>query len=137
MPTHQQRDDTHGSRLLECTQCGAVREAGEPCAHLRVSCRSGRRAPVSFLDGDLGLVDRSRRAHGDLDDPAVRARWHAMLAWIGDERGYKPGWVALKYKEKFGTFPPWGATPEPIPPTPEVRSWVRSRQIAFARSRVA
>ena len=60
-----------------------------------------------------------------------------MLAWIGDERGYKPGWVAYKYKEKFGTFPPWGETPEPIPPTPEVRSWVRSRQIAFARSRVA
>ena len=27
---------------------------------------------------------------------------------IADERGYKPGWAAHKYKEKFGAFPPWG-----------------------------
>lgn len=25
------------------------------------------------------------------------------LAWIADERGYKPGWTAHKYKEKFNT----------------------------------
>ena len=31
-----------------------------------------------------------------------------MLAYIADERGYKRGWVANKYKEKFGVFPPWG-----------------------------
>ena len=64
----------------------------------------------------------ARRAKADLTDPAMRARWHAMLAWIASERDYKPGWVAHKYKEKFGTWPPWGARPQPIAPTPEVRS---------------
>ena len=92
---------------------------------------------VSFHDGDLGLVDRSRHVRGDPHDPAERVRWHAMFAWIADERGYKPGWVSHKFKEKFGTWPPYGARPEPIPPTPDVRSWVRSRQIAYARSQVA
>ena len=65
----------------------------------------------------------------------MRTRWHAMLTHIANERGYKPGWIAHKYKEKFGAFPPWGSKPQPIPPTPEVWSWVRSRTIAFARSR--
>jgi DNA repair protein RadD len=51
-----------------------------------------------------------------------------------NDEGPKPGWVAYKYKEKFGSFPSWGGTPAPIPPTPEVKSWVRSRMIAFARA---
>jgi hypothetical protein len=58
-----------------------------------------------------------------------------MLAYIAVERGYKPGWSAHKFKEKFGVWPPWDARPQPIEPTPEVRSWVRSRQIAYAKSR--
>jgi DNA repair protein RadD len=57
-----------------------------------------------------------------------------MLVYIASERGYQPGWIAHKYREKFGAFPRWNSTPWPIPPTPEVRSWVRSRQIAYAKS---
>jgi DNA repair protein RadD len=60
-----------------------------------------------------------------------------MLAHLGIERGYKPGWAAHKYKEKFGAFPPWGSSPQPTPPSPEVRSWVRSRLIAYAKARGA
>jgi hypothetical protein len=56
-----------------------------------------------------------------------------MLAHIAAERGYKRGWVAHKFKEKFGTFPAWGATIAPLEPTPEVLSWVRARQFAFAK----
>jgi hypothetical protein len=57
-----------------------------------------------------------------------------MFAHIASERGYASGWIAHKYREKFGSFPAWGSTPEPIPPTPECRSWVRSRMIAYAHS---
>jgi len=56
-----------------------------------------------------------------------------MFKHIAAERGYKPGWVAHKYREKFGAFPNWHADPPPIPPSPEVRSWVRSRAIAYAK----
>ena len=66
-----------------------------------------------------------------------RERWHAMLMHVAMERGYKPGWAAHKYKEKFGTWPPWGSSPRPISPLPEVRSWVRSRYIAHAKRRGA
>ena len=131
-PTHATRCEIHSKPLLECSQCGAIRTAGEPCAHCGFL---PQRAPrnVAVLDGDLGLVDGQRRAKADLTDPMLRARWHSMLAHIADERGYKPGWVSHKYREKFGAWPVWGATAQPIPPSPEVRSWVRSRQIAFAR----
>lgn len=57
-----------------------------------------------------------------------------MLTAIAIERGYDPGWIAHKYKEKFGTWPAIRKV-TPQPPTPEVKSWVRSRQIAYAKSR--
>jgi DNA repair protein RadD len=135
-PTHQQRCSEYTSRLLECTQCGAIRVAGEPCSHCGFLPQRPPRAVV-IADGNLGLVDGARRANGKVYDSAERARWHAMLTHIGEERGYKPGWSAHQYKQKFGVFPAWGAAPEPIRPTPEVRSWVRSRMIAYAKGRVA
>jgi DNA repair protein RadD len=134
-PVHRNRRE-RGSRLIECKNCGAVRVAGEACWHCGFLPQpAGRR--VEFHDGELGIVDRSRRAHGNICDPAERARWHAMLAYIANEHGYRPGWVAHQYKEKFKSWPPWGQSPRPIPPSPEVRSWVRSRMIAFAKRRGA
>jgi DNA repair protein RadD len=131
--THTSREVEHGSRLLECSQCGFVRVAGEACGHCGFLPQRPPRG-VSFADGDLALVDGSRRPKGNIYDAAERERWHAMLIWIASERGYKPGWAAYKYKEKFGAWPPCAARPEPIPPTAECRSWVRSRMIAYARS---
>jgi DNA repair protein RadD len=91
---------------------------------------------VFIANGELGLVS-SRRANGAVYGPEDRARWHSMFISIAQQRNYKPGWVAHKYKEKFNTFPTWGSSPQPIPPTPEVESWVRSRNIAFAKRRTA
>jgi hypothetical protein len=88
-------------------------------------------------EGELGLVDHARRAKPKVYDPVERAHWHAMLTFVANEHNYKPGWAAHKYKEKFGIWPPWGSSPTPMPPTAEVRSWVRSRMIAFAKRRSA
>jgi superfamily II DNA or RNA helicase len=131
-PTHAARLTTQIGNLLECTQCGALRMGGQACPHCGFLPKRPPR-DVLVADGELGLVT-GRRANGNVYDPETRQRWLGMFAHIANERGYKPGWVAFKFKEKFGAFPDWGSTPEPIPPTPEVKSWVRSRMIAFARS---
>ena len=131
-PAHQARLERRAPVLLECSQCSALRLGGQPCP----SCGFLPQRPprsVFIADGELGLV-QGGRANGQTYDAEACARWHGMLTHIAVERGYQRGWIAHKYREKFGTFPAWGNTPEPIPPTPEVRSWVRSRQIAYAKS---
>jgi DNA repair protein RadD len=85
---------------------------------------------VAHVEGDLGLVKAGKTGAVTHD----RAHWHAMFHYIAQERGYQRGWIAHKYKEKFGTWPARDVLPWPIEPTPEVRSWVRSRQIAFAKA---
>jgi hypothetical protein len=57
-----------------------------------------------------------------------------MFVHIAKQRDYKPGWAAHKYKEKFRVWPP-GSQPAPQEPSPEVLSWIRSRNIAYAKAR--
>jgi DNA repair protein RadD len=119
------------SRVIECSQCSAMRVAGEACWHCGFLPQRKPRY-IGYADGELGEVGRDGRAGKNHYD---REQWNAMLLYIAEECGYKPGWAAYQYKQKFGAFPPWGAKPGPIEPSHEVRSWVRSRQIAFAKGR--
>jgi DNA repair protein RadD len=131
-PAHQARLDRKVASLIECSQCQTLRLGGKPCPN----CGFMPRRPgqyVTLREGELGLVENGK-AKAPINDRTTREHWHAMLAAIASERGYKPGWTAHKYREKFGSFPTWGSKPEPIEPSPEVRSWVRSRQIAYAKA---
>ena len=62
-----------------------------------------------------------------------KARFYRQLLGFAKERGYKAGWAGHKFKEKFGTWPA-SRFAEPLAPDEAVRSWVRSRQIAYAKA---
>jgi DNA repair protein RadD len=129
-PDHEARkpETFSGPKLLDCTQCGTLREGNKACPNcgfLPV------RKPQLVIceEGDLALVQNRKPGKTEINAP----EWHAMLAAIAKERGYKPGWASWKFKEKFGRWPP-SRNVIPIEPTLEVRSWVHSRNIAFAKS---
>ncbi len=133
-PTHAARlRSGYSWRLLECTKCGSIRIAGERCRHCGFLPQRPP-AAIVFDDGDLGLVNRSRRTVDALSNPDERLRWHGMLTHIAAARGYKAGWIAHKFKEKFGHWPA-ARSVSPIEPSLEVLSWVRSRNIAYAKAR--
>jgi hypothetical protein len=133
-PAHAKRGEPFSkSRVLECSQCGVWgRVAGEPCPHYGFLPTAPPK-PVVVHDGDLGLV-QGGRATPPNHDAIVRSQWLGMFTAIAQERGRSRGWVAHTYKAKFGVWPPWG-TVQPISPTPEVRAYVRSRDIAYAKAR--
>ena len=134
-PAHafRQRADGYRSRLLECSQCSSMRVAGEPCRHCGYLPQPKPKAVV-FREGDLAAVDRQRRVAAAIADPNQRMVWHAMLAGIAAQRSYKAGWVSYKFKEKFGHWPAT-RTIKPMQPSAEVLSWVRSRNIAWAKAK--
>jgi superfamily II DNA or RNA helicase len=120
------------NHLLECSQCRAIRTAGEPCPH----CGFMPKRPgeyFSVIEGDLAHLERDYRAPAHQHSAEDRHRFHAMLAHIGRERGYRRGWAAHKYREKFGQ---WPATNNiaPIPPSAEVIAWERHCRIKYAKA---
>jgi DNA repair protein RadD len=132
-PAHRKRDREKTSRLIECSQCSALRKGGEACA-LCGFLPKRRPDAIVFAEGELAKIDKHGRPIQS-SDPHERMRWHAMLADIAGERGYKAGWVSHKYKEKFGNWPPANRPISPMEPSREVLSWVRSRAIAYAKAK--
>jgi DNA repair protein RadD len=133
-PTHAKREIGAIGRLIECSQCGAMRSAGEKCP----SCGflpQRRPDAIVFADGELARVNKQTRTSDSRIDPTERERWHAMLTFIAVDHGYKPGWIAHKYKEKFGEWPRRGKWVKPTQPSNEVLAWVRSRNIAYAKAK--
>jgi hypothetical protein len=122
----------HTPALTTCPECDAVRFEGQPCPECgwRIVKKP---KPVEVADGELGEVGRDRSIRVPQTD---RMAFHRQLAWIARERGYKPGWIAHKYREKFGDWPRKHSV-EPMLPDAATLAWVRSRQIAFVKSRAA
>lgn len=125
------------SRMVVCPNCGYVLDIDQlSCPACGVD-RPRRGPRVATIDGEL--VEYGSYADGESeDDPAYRERWYRSLKWIAESRGYKvPGWVLFKYREKFdGDMPPrhWRYFNSEEPEA-DVRRWVKSRQIAWAKSK--
>jgi superfamily II DNA or RNA helicase len=86
---------------------------------------------IAEVDGELVEIRRSSRVLAFCD----KRNWFAQLVWIARERGYSDGWAAQTYKGKFGVWPRNMDPHHRLAPTPEVRSYVQSRLIAFAKAR--
>jgi DNA repair protein RadD len=129
-PAQISRQSSPSSRLTDCPKCSAIRIAGQPCGQCGYLPNRAA-AHLHVVDGDLALLDRDK-VHPSEHSAERKREFHGMLLWIAGERGYKPGWAAYKYKERFKHWPI--GRPEPIKPSAEVTSWVRSRNIAFAKS---
>jgi hypothetical protein len=57
-----------------------------------------------------------------------------MLLHVVQERGYKPGWAAWKFKERFGVFPK-GFEEVTKPPSGKLNTWLRHEQIKWVKSK--
>lgn len=67
---------------------------------------------------------------------AQKQEWYGQFLTIAQTRGYSDGWIANKYREKFGVWPR-SMENKPTGVTPEVAAWVKSRQIAWSKSKKA
>jgi superfamily II DNA or RNA helicase len=130
--THFARSTMTMPGLTTCPECQAVRTQGQPCGGCGWQPRS-KPMDVEVKEGDLGLVDRSKRVTPAYSTPEERDQFYQQLLGYGREKNYNPGWAKHKYREKFGAWPNSKFLP-PVSPTPQVRSWIRSRNIAYAKA---
>ncbi len=135
-PTQARRERGEEPKLRECPSCKTVM-AAPPChaCGWMPAPRPGR--DRDFADGELGLVIGGK-AQAQVYSETERRGFYQELRAIAQMRGYRDGWVAYKFKDKFGVFPPWDYKRlAPLAPTDATLRWVKSRNIAFAKRRAA
>jgi superfamily II DNA or RNA helicase len=114
----------------KCPKCAFVR----PAKLLQCPCCGFIPVPRSGAVHDDGELIELRASSGPTEQD--KQGFYAQLLRLAETRGYKPGWAAHKFKEKFGQFPPfaWNSLPRQTP-SPAVFRWVQSRNIAWAKSK--
>jgi hypothetical protein len=65
---------------------------------------------------------------------AENQSFYSEILYYSRMRGYKDGWAAHKYKEKYGAFPR-GLKENVKSPTFKTLQWIQSRNIAWAKAR--
>ncbi len=118
----------------ECPACAFLMPAK---ARVCPACGHEKKRPpgIDHVDGELVELTAGKKRGKSKDyTMAEKQSWYSSLLGIVEERGYKRGWAARKYKEKFGVWPN-PLSEYAIEPLPVVRSWVRSRMIAYAKAR--
>lgn len=115
---------------VKCPNCAHVHKPMPDCPSCGHTYKKA--SNVEHLDGTLKELTSSPKKVGL--SPEDKRMFHAQLRHIAETRGYKPGWAANKFKEKFGEWPDDRDVP-PVEPSGAVLSWVRSRAIAFAKAK--
>ena len=107
-----------------CPECGKVREV---------------RTEIEHRDGELIELGSRPTKRNAAQAICEQEEFHGELRWIAAVRGYASGWAAHKFRERFGIWPnDWQvrlATPRE--PSLRTKNWLRSRQIAYAKGRLA
>ena len=112
----------------KCPKCLALWTSKDntcsSCGHVRQVFQS-----VSSIAGKLEELQETNRKL-----QIANTDFFAELQYYGRSKGYKEGWAAIKYKEKFGVYPN-GLKVSPKPPSTKTLSWIKSRNIAYVKGK--
>ncbi|MCB0252130.1 MAG: hypothetical protein KDI55_00190 [Anaerolineae bacterium] len=127
----------------ECKECHALVPADvlvcdcgfEFKPAVNVSVEDGHLEEISPFNED-GTRKKSVRSI-DIIREMPRQQLLGELMGYQIERDFKPNWVAMKFKDVHGVWPNWGYRDytKPLPISPMVYSWVKSRAIAWAKAK--
>ena len=114
----------------KCPACNGLwtskTDVCDECGHVRESKKMFESVAGELVE--FGGVARKAETNA--------TQFYAEILYYSRLQGYKDGWAAYKYKEKFGIFPSrYLSGIEPQPPSNKTLGWIKSRNIAYAKAR--
>jgi len=121
----------------ECPSCGSLKAPG---VRICLNCGHAAEHVVSIeeklKEGEGELAELKKKNVSKQYSMEDKASFFAQLRGYCVRHGKNPGFAAHKFREKFGVWPDHSiAKVTPTEPGTEVLSWVKSRQIAWAKSK--
>jgi len=125
--TAKKEPEEKEKKEAKCPACGALwvwpgRECGE-CGHEKPMKQ------ILNVPGELTELEITKR-----ELLSENQKFYSELIYYSRMRGYKEGWAAHKYKEKYGAYPR-GLHTNPLATSNKTSAWIKSRNIAWAKSK--
>lgn len=133
----ERKERTREEAVIVCEGCFRTYSGSNICP----SCGKMHKPKseyIAFLDSQLGLVNKKTRIIEAKEKygKGFRKRFYEELIGMGEIRGYKKGWSAFKYKERFGEWPPKGNYKAEMP-SAETKSYVKHLEIKEVKRKQA
>jgi superfamily II DNA or RNA helicase len=126
----------------ECNNCSFLKPPRTPICP---NCGQQSKPACDMVENDGELVELTvdrkatskRRTAADWPERERRAFFSELKAYALEQRDYKPGWAAAKYREKFSVWPPrsFDVVPPAVEVSPAIASWIKSSNIRWAKGR--
>ena len=112
----------------KCPSCGGLWTSSN---NICDECGFERKNPRDLINvpGELAELDIANRKL--IID---KQKFYSQVLYYSRSRGYKDGWAANKYKEKFQVWPR-GLDQKVEIPEPATMNWIKSRVIAYAKGK--
>lgn len=120
---------------ITCADCATVYSGCRTCPHCGYEPPARLAKAIECIDDDLAELDRQKKRSNRDWTNEQKSEFYGELKHYCQTKGYSEGWASNKYRERFGVWPNAHKWAEPREPTPETLSWIRSRQIAWAKSK--
>jgi len=133
-PNESGKSEREASKPKECPKCNYLKAAG---VHVCPMCGFApeRQSEIEPEEGELQELSKHKRKLNREASREEKADFYGGLKWYGRSKGYKPGWAANQYREKFGVWPNDYKDSPVVEPNESVRGWIRHQQIKFAKSK--
>lgn len=135
--TAAQRKESEPPLPKECGSCHQLKPAkAHTCPYCNFTPQ--KQSDVEHIDGELvEMRAKKQRKDNKEETPEGKKRFYGELMQYALEHGYKAGWAANKYRERFGVWPNAHKDATTRPVSPETASWIISTQIKYAKRRTA
>ncbi len=129
-PKEQAKQKPESVLPKKCPNCHRMKP---PKVSICPACgfKAAARSEVETHEGELVLFEKKKRAK-----PGEKQSVYSQLLALKNQYGYSDGWVAHKYRAYFDCWPK-GLFKSAIEPTQEIRAWVKSQNIRFAKAQEA
>ena len=86
------------------------------------------------LESDKTMLEKIKKTTNKEYTTKQKAEWLGQLEVYADQRGYKNGWTAHKYRSKFGVWPNKITAIKQYAVSQEVSNWITHENIRRAKS---
>jgi superfamily II DNA or RNA helicase len=124
-------------KTITCGECATVFSARGTCPNCGAEVPKHFAKPVEVLNAELAELERDKRRKNREWSNREKRVFHGELLGVQGERGYRYGWAANQYRERFGVWPNAYKDAPVVEPTRETLAWVQSRLIRYAKRKTS